>query len=530
MSQLSYIAQEPLFAEGQPVQGIPWFETAQRSIWQPILLIFPLLFAAAGYIMQAAALVDLAFIAVTILCAIFLIAELLRFSERFGIAGLILYGGVLLWFSYDYLSHWFMAWYPHWTKSIPQSAVAKSATCHMLYILCLSVGIRFRWGRWLPRLITNLPEPREPTDYFWVVIIAQIIGLSPFFIFTSEPFYMAIYHQITAGRGGIGTAWTVGRTGNVNYSWGAYVAQLLQIGSGSAILASFCLVFIRQNWFRTSICAFLWLLWMLMGFGTGTRGEVVYLFVPLLCFLFIRYHVRAQELLHSFSFRGYIVAAVIIVLAVALVQTQIRFRNTGFSDVNFSDVTLTTLEGNTMFSEGLRGFELIPERHDFFYDQFPGETIVWPVPNLLMWMVIAPMPRALWTSKPIDPSWEWYNSVFSGESARTKGTTVGTTIAQGVVGYWYFRFGIPGVIEGGLFMGWLLECFESALYNNRGRCIAVLAALGLSTWFFRAFRDIGLADLTECLVGLAGLILCTLIIRPFTVRQSPAPADFSHQQ
>jgi hypothetical protein len=399
----------------------------------------------------------------------------------------------------------------------------------MLYILCLSIGIRIRWGRWVPRLITKLPEPRDPGDYFWVVLIAQIIGLSPFVIFTSEPFYMAIYHSITSGRGGIGAAWTVGRSGNVNYNFGAYVAQLLQIGSGSAILASFCVVFIRQSWPRTIICGFLWLLWALMGFGTGTRGEVAYLFVPLLCFLFIRFHVQAQDLLKRFSLRAYAVAAIVVLLAVALVQTQIRFRNSGFTDVNFSDVSLTNLEGNTMFSEGLKGFSLIPEQHDYFYDGFPGETIIAPIPNLILWTVIAPMPRALWTTKPIDPSWAWYNSVYAGGGVSSRAIE-GTTISQGIVGYWFFRFGYPGVIEGGLFMGWLLGCFERALYNNRGKCIVVLASLALSTWFFRAFRDIGLQDLTETFVGLAGVIICILIVRPFTSQRAPVGDGFSAQQ
>ena len=134
---------------------------------------------------------------------------------------------MLIWFCYDYFYLWFLGWIRHWNLPFSEVVVAKAAMYHMLYILCMSIGLRIRAGRWLSRLITKFPEPPDPSNYFLVVIVTQIIGLLPYLLFTRESFFLAIYHQISGGRTAGGTQWTVGRTGNLNYNFGGYVAELL---------------------------------------------------------------------------------------------------------------------------------------------------------------------------------------------------------------------------------------------------------------------------------------------------------------
>jgi hypothetical protein len=524
MSELTYTWDQAPVGEPVAPAGMPWAEAPQRSIWQPILLCLPLIFAAGGYLVVAPPLVDLAFVLLTAFCVIFLFGELSRFAERYGVGGLVLYGGVLIWFCYDYFNVWFLAWARHWNLPFRQEVVAKSAMYHMIYILCMSIGMRIRGGRWLSQLITKLPELPNPSNYFTVVILTQIIGLLPYSIFTREPFYLSIYHQMTGGRGGIGTQWTVGRTGNLNYNFGGYVAEILQVGNGGAILASFCIVFLRQNIIKNVICALIWVLWVGLNFGTGTRGQVSTVLMPMICFIFIRYHVQAQELLHRYSIRAYVFVGIFLLASVTIFQIQARFRSRGFADINFSEVSLTKLEGNEMFSTGLVGFTLIPSYHDYFYDNFPGETVIAPIPHFLLWAAIAPMPRAIWTAKPVEQEWVWYSSLVSGRSTLGGGTAEGTTISSGIVGYWFFRFGPAGVIEGGLFMGWLLGVFERTLYNNGGRPLTFLASLALFTWMFRTFRDADLQDLADTGVVLGGLSICVLLVRPFLAsRQHSSP-------
>jgi hypothetical protein len=514
MSQLAYAWEQAPELESPPIDAPHWTEPPKRSILQPISMLVPVILAAGGYFLAAPVLVDFAFLTLTILFSIFLFGDLRRFSDRFGMGGIVLFAGVLIWFCYDYFCTWFMVWAPHWHGVMPAKVIASAGFAHMIYILCMVIGIRIRFGRLFSQLLTKFPEPPSPSNYFWVVIVSQIIGLMPYFVFTAEPFYMAIYHSIALGRSG-SAAWTVGRTGNVNYSYGAYVAQILDVGGGGAILAMFCVIFLRINIFKKLLCIMIWLLWVATGFGTGTRGEIVKMVMPVVAFVFIRYHVQAQEYLHKFSVRAYAFVAIILFLAVIIIQVQIRYRNQGFENLSLNDVSLTKIEGNAMFSSSLIGFALIPEVHDFFYNNYPGQTVVMPIPNFIVWAAIAPMPRAFWTTKPIDPSWKWYNAVSTGRSTLGGGTVEGTTISEGIVGYWYFRFGLPGVIEGGLFMGWLMGIIERALYNNNGRPFAFFAALALLTWMFRTYRDADLQDLADAMVVLGGLMICLFIARPF---------------
>jgi len=515
MSQLSYAPEYAPVEEWVAPAAIPWVDPPQRSILQPILLGLPILFAAGGYLLSSGMLTDTAFIILTVLCTIFLMGDLRRFSERYGLGGVVLFGGVLIWFCYDYFNNWFLKWTSHWSEPISQSTIAKSAMYHMIYILCLTIGIRIKTGRWFSQLLNKLPESPNPTGYFIIVLFTQVIGLYPYMFFTHEPFILALVHQITGGRSGLGTHWTVGRTGNLNFNWGAYLAQMLQVGEFGAVVASFCIIFLRQSVIRNIICAAIWLLWMALGFGTGSRGEIVIFMLPLICFIFIRYHVQAQEFLHKYSVRAYVFVGSIMLFSLVLVQIQIHYRNAGFGAIKLSEVSLTNIAGNSMFSEGLVGFSYIPERHTYFYDVYPGQTLIMPIPNFLYWAAVAPMPRALWTTKPVDPFWKWYNAVSTGRSTLGGGTTEGTTIAEGIVGYWYFRFGIAGVVEGGIFMGWIIGRVERALYNNGGRPLAFLASLAFLTWMFRSFRGADLQDLADTFVVLFALIVCMVLVRPF---------------
>src|SRR5437763_1568872 len=77
--------------------------TAERSrlIWLPFILpVFVSAFSWFGGGIPI--LTDLAFAVLTALCTFFLIVELIRFPKRLGIGGILIFGGVLIWFCHDY--------------------------------------------------------------------------------------------------------------------------------------------------------------------------------------------------------------------------------------------------------------------------------------------------------------------------------------------------------------------------------------------------------------------------------------------
>lgn len=283
---------------------------------------------------------------------------------------------------------------------------------------------------------------------------------------------------------------------------------------------------LRQGIVQRIICFVIWLLWLLIGFGTGTRGEIVFMMMPVVCFLFIRFNITARYYLKRFSLLGYVAAIGAIVLAVCLVQIEFRFRGMGYENMDIGDVSYTQLQGNHMFSEGLLGFELIPDRHKYFYDDFPGETILAPIPQFLYYLALHPIPRALWWNKPIDPASSWYNDVAMGGSGDNGGKVEGVTISQGLAACWFFRFGVAGLIEGGLLFGWLMGCTERTLLNSRGKTLPILAALCMATWLFRCYRDVRFFDFYQFALG---LVLLTIIVYPISRGDRSGHAVIEHE-
>ncbi|HAI12883.1 MAG TPA: hypothetical protein DCM28_14335 [Phycisphaerales bacterium] len=495
----------------QPAQngfsaGLDELGYLKRSPYAPLLFLLPMIMAAASWAMGGQAwLTDIAFCTLTAICLIYLIVELYSFPKRFGIAGIILYGGVLIWFSHDYFSHWLGHGISNANNVIEPIVIAKATFCHCLFIMCMNLGFYIPFFRRMVKIVHAVPEPHNSSFYLWMLIGLFSMGMIPYLFFTRESFFEAIWLDMWAMRSGAGAHWTVGRTGNINYNYGAYVSLLIQMGQIGGQLAVFYALLIARNPLSKILAWSIWAFWMAMAFGSGTRGQVLFMGLPAIGLLYLKHQSIAAYWMQKVSVRAYIYASLFCLLTLFLVQFQGYYRNIGFETGQASNVNVLKLKGNTMFSEGLLGYAIIPEHLDYFYNNVPGEAIVRPLPQTLYWFSIGPVPRALWKTKPIDPAWQWYNYEYTGVDA----TLQGTTIAQGLVGYWFFRYGISGVIQGGLLLGWLLLVSEKALQRSAGSPMHLMFSLALGTWLFRSFRDVNFNDLYPILIG--GLMLYVII-------------------
>ncbi len=491
----------------------------ERSRYWPLLFSVPMIIALASWFMGGVTLLtDFAFVLVTLFCTIGVIAELRNFSYRWGIGGLLVFGGSLVWFCYDYLSHWAFSNRTGTNLNMPPDILAKAAFYHCLYIIFLLFGLRVTFGKWLERALINFPDPQSERFYVVVIGIMFIIGMSPYAIFTNDNFIEAIYKDVVAGRGGQGASWQVGRTGNLNYSFGAYVAQILQVGTFAGVLGVFYAVMVAKSWSGRIYGLFPWLVSLIIGFGTGTRGALVMVLLPAVGSVFLKYQSDASRLNRRMSLKAYSMTGLLLFAGLVGVQTQITFRDQGFKNADLNQVSLTDLGGNSMFSESLQGFYLIPNQVPIFWNNFAGlEAIYRPIPDTIYWFFVTPIPRAIWTTKPIDPVWEWYNRVITGNVQGTEGTTV----VNGAVGYWYFRAGLWGVIEGGLVIGWMMGLTERVMRNNNGKAVAILVGLGLATWLFRVFRSFNWIELHATLVGMLVFAILVIAFRPlFRMRKN----------
>ncbi|MCC6579288.1 MAG: O-antigen polysaccharide polymerase Wzy [Phycisphaeraceae bacterium] len=480
-----------------------------RSMYAPMSFILPVMLSAASWMMGGVPwLTDLSFTCLIMICLVMLVVELYRFPLRFGIGGLILYGGVLIWFGYDYITHWMGHGEIDENMMFTAELIAKAVFCHCLFVFMMTLGLQIPYHRHLTRLVHAIPEPYTPTFYLWLALGFLLVGLLPYMLFTAEPFWVSIWRDMTGGYTGGGAQWLVGRTGNVNFNWGAYAAILLQIGQIGGLLAVFYALLLTQSPVSRLLCWAIWGFWMALAFGSGSRGQVVYMALPAIALIYLKNQAYAAALLKRISFRAYLGAGVFALVALMVIQFQGYYRTIGFTseEADITRVEVFQLRGTSMFSEGLLGYALIPEYEDFFYDRFPGEMIVRPLPQTLYWFAVGPVPRALWTTKPIDPVWEWYNTAFTGGRHGISGTT----ISQGLVGYWYFRYGISGIIQGGLLLGWLMLVAERALQTAQGRPLRILMTLAFATWLFRIFRGMNFNSLYPLLIG--GVLVYLVIV------------------
>jgi hypothetical protein len=481
------------------------FVPRSKKQWIPMLM--PVFLTGVSWMSGGEAdLTDFGFTIFTILCGIYLFLEFFYFPRRFGIGGLVLWGGVLCWFCQDYFVHWFHHDYSSGTMSA--EVVAKAAFYHTSFVMLMSVGLGIERGAWAEKILLFVPDPGDSRFYFYVMIVLALIGISPYFLFNSEPWYLCLWHGMTAG-------WTqapsfsVYRSGNLNYNWGGYVAQIMQVGEVSGIVSIVYTILIEQTLLKRLLGICIWTFYAMVAFESGRRGNIAFNVLPPIAILFIKYQAQAAMMFRRFSLKAFVICGILGVFMLYAVQFQGTYRDQGYANADFDRLSLTTNQGNTMFSEGLLGYAMIPDSMPFFFSShFPGEGFITAIPKTVYDLVIGIIPRALWHDKPVDELWEWYNNAYMG-SGRS-----GTTISKGLVGSWYFKYGTGGIVEGGLIVGWLMGVSERALQRSEGKPIHILFALTFATWLFRTYRDFIFIDLYGLVLGAIALRILIPLMRP----------------
>lgn len=433
--------------------------------------------------------------------------EAWNFTRRFGVGGLCLHGGTFVWFIHDYLTRYVTddpLLYGFTTWSITKACLGVG-----IFYTAACVGLRMQWGRRFERLVVRvLPEPASTNVLFAVAVAAFLFGISPYFLFTTVPFYEAMYLDFIKGYGDGGTHWAVGKTGgNINFNFGAYIVQMMDVGALGSLLAVFLVFMRRMGPVAMAMAAGMLGFWLLQKFGTGARGYVLYLALPVIGAFFMRQHVLAAWRGRRFSGLAYAGIGSALVVLLLAITVQAAFRTRGFENITI-DLSEFRIEGNAMLTESLDGYAVIPDPTPPFYTDWPLEGAIRPAWDLAYWFVIGPIPRAVWTSKPIDEVWLWYNELLMRE-VMAGDALAGTNITQSLPGHFFFRYGYVGIVEGGFLFGLLAAIAERILRTSRGRILPMLFALGLVTWLFRSFRSPDFQNLYPILIGLTAVsLLC----------------------
>jgi hypothetical protein len=436
-----------------------------------------------------------------------------KFPRRFGIGGILLFGGVLIWFCDDYYANWLGFDFHSAMATFPPELIARVACFYSLFVGMMTVGLLIQKGNWLVRLILRAPEPASPNFYLCAWLVLVVVGILPLAFFTSEGLFRGMFVSAFGNLIGENVHWTVGRSGNFNYNWGGYVAQIIQIGEFSSVFGIFYAIFICRSKLLMILPWLNWLYWLLCIFQKGERGDVAALTIPAMGMLYIKLHLKAAassgRARHSLF--AYVVVTVLLLGTLFVVQFQGYFRDAGLIASDLSQFDLFKNQGNSMFSESLIGFDLIPSRHPFFRDSIPGEGAVLTLPETFFWFCIGPIPRAFWINKPTDPAMIWYNAVVTGSEGME-----GTTVSQGIVGHWYFRYGTIGMIEGAMLFGWLMGIVERILQNSGEKPLGILYSLVLMAWLFREFRNFYFPELYGWIIGAVAFAIVVTVFSPLS--------------
>jgi len=495
---------------------LPALDYVKRTVFLPAFVAFPVVFSGMSYLAGGVQfLTDLSMVSLSVICAVFLLNEFRLFPKRFGVGGIIFFGGILNWFCLDYLTNWLNADFRNPAIPYPPATVAKAAFFITLFVAMMSLGFNSNFGRKFEKIFAFVPEPANGSLLFVLGLCGVALGLVPYAFFTQHAFPVAVWREIS----GQSVYWTVGRTGSLNYSWGGYVAQLLDVGSVAAILLAVHAVLHRPGLFRAIICWMAWAFFSIYSFNTGRRGILLAMIIPVAAIVFIKYQSLKSMRGGQWSFRAFLYGGIFIAILFVFIQIQTQFRGRHLRSVDIGDVQMTKIAGNTMFSEALDGWHTIPDQRPFFFNSFPGEGLIRCLPETFFRFVIHPIPRALWTNKPIDPAWAW-RAEASSSGAALQGTTTSTSL----VGWFYFRFGAAGVLQGGLLIGWLMRRAECALQYADGRTMVMLFSLAFSGYLFRAYRDLTFLELYTIIIGAIPIWILVKLSGASSRSNQPMPA------
>lgn len=480
------------------------------AVMPGVLTVFPMVSYVAG---GSPFITDIGWFALLVGCFYFLWEEVWSFPNRFGVGGIIWWSGIPLWFIWDYWQLWSTLG-PGGTNTYikafsgdPQ-VIALASVAHFVFFTTGTIALGMIRLKPMATLITRIPQPRNMNTLFWMVVILFLMSLIPYFFFTKGTWYDAIWSKFTGFRAS-DNPFTVGRTGRLNTSWGAYILYLLKLLPLAGLIGAFYAIFYTRSVFKLAVCWFIYVFALAEAFGTGTRSHVLAMAAPLLGMVFIYYNATMLGWWRRMTpQRGRAIVICILIAGCAYLMMQIQGYNRrgSVAEISMARVELADPRDNTMFSHSLPLFERIPADRPPFYSRIPGETWVRPFPDVVIDFFYGLIPRALWPSKPPDAAIDWANTIKGG--AKGFGQK-GATMSAGVVGWFWLRYGWSGAIQGGLIFGLLLSIIDQAIWRSRAKPLTLIFALAIAQFMFRSFRDLRWIQFYQTLIAI--IVYCMIV-------------------
>ena len=170
--------------------------------------------------------------------------------------------------------------------------------------------------------------------------------------------------------------------------------------------------------------------------------------------------------------------------SIVIMMYQINYRDSGLVD---SGMDLSAISGHELNRELAFISSHYGETSDFIETNNVLTSSMFPIIDTFVIFATNPIPRLIWNDKPIDNSFPQYNSLRTGLTGFEGSSNITPTIP----GRYYMKYGIIGVIEAGVLIGFLW--FWSNIYIRKhlnSHILVLLVPVFSSSLLFIVTRDL----------------------------------------
>jgi hypothetical protein len=227
----------------------------------------------------------------------------------------------------------------------------------------------------------------------------------------------------------------------------------------------------------------------------GRRGPVAYLGAGVLTWLVAR--VGRLRVTHWIGVLG------LVAVTALFTDLMLKVRDVGLHGASYDVTSFHELRADDNFRLLTYTVQAVPEEHPYV-----GWTGVY-------FFLAYPFPRALWPGKPVDMGFDLAQHV----GAR------GVSFSMTAAGEFYIMFGWPGLIAGGMLLGWLASWWTQILERSNTLIGAGVYALGAMVLFSGMRSLLVLIETAYPILGLVVLHRCFFrALRKPRVLRIPQPS------
>lgn len=245
----------------------------------------------------------------------------------------------------------------------------------------------------------------------------------------------------------------------------------------SSFSAYYLLTHLSMNFIKKFSLIFLFIASLLVVASSGTRTRVLLIVLPMIC-LIVYLHMKNLRYFKKSD-------GLLIFLFAIIVSIMGEFRKVGYNQIfveNRDPTYSSYADGLDLNNEFLYVIENFPKPVN---DRTLIESILFPIPEQFIKFITNPIPRAIYSNKYIDPSFEIYNKLRIGYSGLNETFNITPTI----FGRFYMLYGIIGIIYLSFFIAYAVKK-TNYFVNSKNDIETVFLSFIFLAFLCQSLRDL----------------------------------------